>query len=75
MKLLHCPLQTRLHSKRMEAEEPANSFCCNTGSLIAPNQGTFPSTTDMSVTISYKNNLTLPLGTNDFPSLHDKHTL
>lgn len=49
-------------------------FLCYMGSLIALNQATFSSTTDMLVTMSYKNNLTLPLGDNDFPSLHDKHS-
>lgn len=34
---------------------------------------TFPSTRDALVTASYKNNLTLPLGDNDFPSLQDKY--
>lgn len=64
------PLLTRV-TQQVEAGEAANSFCCNMGSLVAPHQATLSSTTHMLVTMSYKNNLTLPLGDHDLPSLHD----
>lgn len=57
----------------METRETANS-CCNMGSLIAVNQVIFPSTTDKLVSMSYKNDLSLPLGDNDIASFHDKQT-